>query len=184
MSEEPQKVSYLWLHFPEGSWLQFWRLYNSFEKNNKFKLHLKESLLIKRDKPELIIETFIVTLSSFLIDCFHNLYFTKIHIYWYKLRHFVNCWYQFSVIWKCFRGGKQAKGYCVCVKRIMLCNCLWPSSPFCFSASLIWNIWEFRAANYFTDHWTADTIQLFVPIKKTFFGSIIFQDKLQQRGIP
>ena len=29
------------------------RLCDSLEKNNKFKLHLKESLLIKRDKPEL-----------------------------------------------------------------------------------------------------------------------------------
>ena len=29
------------------------RLYDSLQRNNKFKLHLKESLLIKRDKPEL-----------------------------------------------------------------------------------------------------------------------------------
>ena len=46
--------------------------------------------------------------------------------------------------------------YCVCVKRITLCNCLCSSSS--FSASIIWNIWEFRAKNYFTNHQTANTI--------------------------
>ena len=41
--------------------------------NNKFKLHLKESLLIKRDKPKLNrnINSYPLELS----DCFHNLYF-------------------------------------------------------------------------------------------------------------
>ena len=35
---------------------------------------------------------------------------------------------------------------------------------FFFSASLIRNIGEFGAKNYFTDHQTANTIHLFVPI--------------------
>ena len=50
--------------------------------------------------------------------------------------------------------------YCVCLKRITLCSYLcFSSSPFsCFSASLIWNIGEFGATNYFTDHWTNNTI--------------------------
>ena len=39
------------------------------------------------------------------------------------------------------------KHYCVCVKRITLCNCLCSSSS-CFYASLIWNIQEFGAKNY------------------------------------
>ena len=41
-----------------------------------------------------------------------------------------------------------------------------------------------RSKNYFTDHLTANTIQLFVHIKRKFFGSILFQDKSQRRGIP
>ena len=39
---------------------------------------------------------------------------------------------------------------CVCLKCITLCNCLCSSS--CFSASLIRNIGEFGAKNYFTDY--------------------------------
>ena len=76
--------------------------------------------------------------------------------------------------------------YCVCVKRITLCNCLCSSSSPSsrFSASLIRNIEKFGANNYFTDHRTANTIQLFVSIKMKFFGSILFQKKLQQKGIP
>ena len=54
----------------------------------------------------------------------------------------------------------------------------------CDSASLIRNIGEFGAKNYFTDHRTANGIQLFVPIKRKFFGSILFQNKSQRRGIP
>ena len=46
---------------------------------------------------------------------------------------------------------------CFCVKRIMLCNCLCFYSS-CFSASIIRNIGEFRAKNYFTDHRTANTM--------------------------
>ena len=71
---------------------------------------------------------------------------------------------------------------CVCVKRITLCNCLCSSS--CFSAGLIWNIGEFGAKNYFTDYWTGNTIQWFVPIEMKLFWFILFQNKLQRRVIP
>ena len=60
---------------------------------------------------------------------------------------------------------------------------------FCFSFSfsffyqLIRNIREFGAKNYFTDHWTANTIQLFVPIERKLYWSILFQNKSQQRVI-
>ena len=47
----------------------------------------------------------------------------------------------------------------VCMKRIMLCNCLCSCS--CFSASAIWNIREFRAKSYFTDHQRTNTIHSF-----------------------
>ena len=62
--------------------------------------------------------------------------------------------------------------YCVCVKRITLCNCLCsssPSSPSGDFASLMRNIEKFGAKNYFTDHWTANTIYGFidsVPVSK------------------
>ena len=65
--------------------------------------------------------------------------------------------------------------YCVCVKRITLCNCLCSSSPFSLSpssrdcASVIRNIGKFGAKNYFTDHRTANTIYHFsdsVPVLK------------------
>ena len=72
---------------------------------------------------------------------------------------------------------------CVCVKRLTLCNCLCSSSSR-FSASVIQNIREFRANNCFADHLTTNTIQLFVPIKRKFFMSIIFQNKSQRRVIP
>ena len=51
--------------------------------------------------------------------------------------------------------------HCVCVKRITLCNCLCSSSSSRFSVSLIRNIEEFGAKNYFTDHQKADTIHDF-----------------------
>ena len=69
------------------------------------------------------------------------------------------------------------------MKRITLCNCLCSSSS-CFSASLIWNIGGLGAKNYFTDHWTANTIQLSVPIDRKVFWSILFQNKSQRRVIP
>ena len=72
---------------------------------------------------------------------------------------------------------------CVCVKRITLCNCLCSFSS-CFSASLIRNIGEFGAKNYFTDHRTGNTIQLFVPIERKLFWFILFQNKPQRRVIP
>ena len=74
--------------------------------------------------------------------------------------------------------------YCVCVKRITLWNCLC-SSPFShFSANLIPNIKEFGAKKDFTDHQTAITIPFFISIKRKFFGSILFLNKSQRRGIP
>ena len=63
--------------------------------------------------------------------------------------------------------------YCVCVKRITLCNCLCSfSSSFSSSrdsVSVIRNIGEFGAKNYFTDQRTANTIHGFkdsVPVLK------------------
>ena len=69
------------------------------------------------------------------------------------------------------------------MKHIMLCICVC-SSPSCFSANLIQNIGKFRAKKNFIDHQTANAIELFVPIKRKFFGSLLFQNKLQRRGIP
>ena len=48
---------------------------------------------------------------------------------------------------------------CVCMKHIMLCNCLCSSS--CFSASAIWNIGEFRVKSYFKDHQRTNKIHGF-----------------------
>ena len=67
-------------------------------------------------------------------------------------------------------------------ERITLCNYLCSSSPSSrFSTSLIRNIGELGAKKYFRDYQTADTTQLFVPIKRKFLGSIPFQNK-SQRG--
>ena len=71
--------------------------------------------------------------------------------------------------------------FCICVKRVTLCNWLCSSSH--GSASLIRYIGECGAKSYFTDHQTANTIQLFISIKREFFWSILFQNKSQQRGI-
>ena len=74
--------------------------------------------------------------------------------------------------WKCIKLFWNFENIyncvCLCVKRKTLCNCLCSSSS-CDSASLIQNIGEFGAKNYFTDHQTANTIQLFVHIKRKFF---------------
>ena len=53
--------------------------------------------------------------------------------------------------------------YCVCVKCIMLCNCLCPSSPSSshYFGSNILNSKKFEAKNYFTDHQTGKTIYIF-----------------------
>ena len=58
-----------------------------------------------------------------------------------------------------------------------LCSSSSPSSR--FSASLIRNIEEFGAKRYLTDHRTSNAIHLFVPVKRKFFGSILFQNKSQ-----
>ena len=42
------------------------------------------------------------------------------------------------------------------------------------SAKLSRNIGEFVAKNYFTDHWTANTIHLFVDVKGSFSGLFFF----------
>ena len=73
-SLEPQKVSYLLSHFAEGYNTSFEDFTILLKESNKFKLHLQESLLIKRDKLELN-RNILPTPKSFLIDCFHNLYF-------------------------------------------------------------------------------------------------------------
>ena len=68
----------------------------------------------------------------------------------------------------------QYTPFCVCMKGKTLCDCLRFSSC-CDFASLIRNIGEFGAKNYFTGHRTSNTIKLFVPIKRKFFRSILFQ---------
>ena len=50
--------------------------------------------------------------------------------------------------------------FCVCVKRLTLCNCLCSSSSSSFSrkfASVIRNIGKFGGKTYFTDHGTGNT---------------------------
>ena len=69
-----------------------------------------------------------------------------------------------------FTCKPQLAYYCVCVKRITLCNCLCSSSS-CFSASAIRNIGELRAKSYFTDHQKANTIHSFtdsVPVRRIY----------------
>ena len=70
------------------------------------------------------------------------------------------------------------------LKCITLCICLCFSSSSCFCASLIQYVSEFKAKKYFIDHQMANTIQLFVPIKKEFFWSHFFQNNSQRREIP
>ena len=65
---------------------------------------------------------------------------------------------------------------------VSLCSSYSSSSH--FSASLIRNIEEFGAKNYFTNYQAANTIQLFVPIKRNFFGSVLFQNNLRRRESP
>ena len=60
----------------------------------------------------------------------------------------------------------------VCLKSKMLCIHLF--SPSSSSPWLLGNIGEFRAKSYFTDHQTANTIQLFVVKKRYFSGQFIF----------
>ena len=68
------------------------------------------------------------------------------------------------------------------VKRIMLCN-----FKFVLFLLLVFLQALFRIlgnTEQQTDHRTANTIQLFIPIKRKFFGPILFQIKSQWRGIP
>ena len=68
----------------------------------------------------------------------------------------------FPVVFQPIASCECLHNYCVCVKR-----CSSPSS--CDSASLIWNIGEFGAKNYFTDHRAANTLNGFrdsVPVLK------------------
>ena len=69
--------------------------------------------------------------------------------------------------------------YWVCWKSKKLRNCLCSS----FFSTIYRNNGEFGSKKKFTDHWTANTIQLFVAIKRSFFWSILFLNKSQQRGI-
>ena len=46
------------------------------------------------------------------------------------------------------------------------------------------NIGKFGAKKYFIEHRTANAIQLFVPTKRKSFGSLLFQNNSQRRGIP
>ena len=57
-----------------------------------------------------------------------------------------------------------------------------PSSH--FSACLIRNIGEFRAKKYFKDLRAADAVQLFVPIKMKFFGSLLFKTSRSEGEFP
>ena len=43
---------------------------------------------------------------------------------------------------------------------------------------------EFGTRKNFIDHRIANAIHLLVPIKKRFFGSLLFQNKSQGRGMP
>ena len=53
-----------------------------------------------------------------------------------------------------------------------------------YSAQLFQDIGEFEAKIYFTDHWTANTIQLFVPIKVNFSALFFFWTTSSEGGIP
>ena len=46
------------------------------------------------------------------------------------------------------------------------------------------NIGKFGAEKYFTDHRTANAIQLFSPIKRTFFGVFFFSEQVAAREFP
>ena len=67
------------------------------------------------------------------------------------------------------------------MKHIILWICVFFSPSSHFSASQ--NIDELQKTKYFIDHQTANAIQLFVPIRRKFFVSLLFQIKSQQRGI-
>ena len=65
-----------------------------------------------------------------------------------------------SWYWIFHNWQHNCRTFCVCVKRITLCNCLCSSAPFSSRgfSSLIRNIGKFGAKNYFTDHRKVNTI--------------------------
>ena len=81
-----------------------------------------------------------------------------------------------------------SKFYCVCVKRITLCNCLCSSSsPSSRNfASVICDIKKFGAKNYFTDHPTFNTIHSFRDSFSVLKIHGCYQDtqKFEQLSIP
>ena len=72
---------------------------------------------------------------------------------------------------------------CVCLKSKTLCNCL-PSSSFLhFFSGITGNSKvEFGAIKYFTDYWTAKTIQLFVAMSENFFLVYSFSEYVAAKG--
>ena len=75
--------------------------------------------------------------------------------------------------------------FCVCVKRVTICNFLCPFSS-CDSASVIQNIGGFGAKNYFTNHRTDNTIHGFrdsVPVLK-IHSCYYDTQKFEQLSIP
>ena len=65
-----------------------------------------------------------------------------------------------------------------CMKRITLFNCQCSCT-----ASLIRDIRDLIAKNYFTYYRTANAAPLFVHVKRKFFRFILFQNKSQGSGI-
>ena len=76
------------------------------------------------------------------------------------------------------RLDKEAKVNCVCLKSKTLCNCLSSSSFLHHFSGITENSHgELGVEKNFTDHWTVNTIQLFVAKKGNFFWSILFLNK-------
>ena len=71
---------------------------------------------------------------------------------------------------------------CVCLESITPCNCL----AVCFlpSSRLFENIGEFGAKKYFTEHRTANAIQLVVAIKENFSGLFFFWVSPKEEEFP
>ena len=96
---------------------------------------------------------------------------------------------------KCRMNRKQSRSslhrwagivilYCLCLKRETLRNCLSSSSFLRHFSGITGRLnYEFGAKRYFTDHWTANLIPLFVVITGNFFCSILFVNKSQGRAI-
>ena len=73
--------------------------------------------------------------------------------------------------------------YCVCLKSKTLCMCALSLSSFLFPL-LFRNVREFGAIRYFTGHWMANTIQLFVAIKGNVYGVLFFRKSHSERRFP